>query len=48
VAGRSADLAEGIAMARDALDGGLPRDVLARLRAERAAASAAAPAGVPA
>jgi anthranilate phosphoribosyltransferase len=48
VAGRATDLAEGIAMARDALDGGLPRDVLARLRAERAAASAAAPAGVPA
>jgi anthranilate phosphoribosyltransferase len=45
VAGRAADLAEGIAMARDALDAGGPRDVLARLRDERAAATAAAPAG---
>jgi anthranilate phosphoribosyltransferase len=48
VAGRAADLAQGIEMARQALDAGLPRDLLARLRAERAAATAAAPAGVPA
>ena len=48
VAGRAGDLAEGIAQARDALDAGAPRDLLARLRADRAAASAAAPAGAPA
>lgn len=47
VAGKAGDLAGGITLARDALDGGLPRDLLARLRAERAAAIAAgAPAGV--
>lgn len=39
------DLAHGIAAARNALDTGAPRDLLARLRAERAAAEAAAPAG---
>jgi anthranilate phosphoribosyltransferase len=39
------DLADGIAAARNALDTGMPRDLLARLRAERAAADVAAPAG---
>jgi anthranilate phosphoribosyltransferase len=48
VAGVGADLAGGIAAASNAIDTGLPRDLLARLRAERAAAEAAAPAGAPA
>jgi anthranilate phosphoribosyltransferase len=39
------DLADGIAAARNALDTGMPRDLLARLRAERSAAQAAAFAG---
>jgi anthranilate phosphoribosyltransferase len=39
------DLADGIAAARNALDTGMPRDLLARLRAERVAADVAAPAG---
>jgi anthranilate phosphoribosyltransferase len=47
-AGVAKDLAEGIAAARDALDSGRPRDLLARLRAERAAAEPATAAGVPA
>ena len=45
VAGAASDLAGGITKARDAIDAGLPRDLLARLRAEREAASAATPAG---
>ena len=59
VAGVATGLAEGIEAARKAIDDGLPRDLLARLRAERQAADAAAaesaasgadsaPAGVPA
>ena len=39
------DLADGIAAARNALDTGMPRDLLARLRAERDVAQAATPAG---
>jgi anthranilate phosphoribosyltransferase len=39
------DLADGIAAARNALDTGMPRDLLARLRAEHAAAQVAALAG---
>jgi len=45
VAEVSVDLGDGIAAARNALDTGMPRDLLARLRAERDAAQAAAPAG---
>jgi anthranilate phosphoribosyltransferase len=45
VADIGVDLADGIAAARNALDTGMPRDLLARLRAERAAVGAAAPAG---
>ena len=45
VADVGAGLADGIAAARKALDTGMPRDLLARLRAERATAVAAAPAG---
>ncbi len=51
-AGRTADLAEGVAQARASLDGGGPRDLLAALRAEKVAADAdavaAATAGSPA
>jgi len=45
VADDGRDLADGIAAARNALDTGMPRDLLARLRAERDAAQAVAPAG---
>ena len=55
VAGVANGLTEGIEAARKAIDGGLPRDLLARLRAERRAFEAtaaegadSAPAGVPA
>jgi anthranilate phosphoribosyltransferase len=59
VAGAADGLAKGIAAARKAIDDGLPRDLLVRLRAEREAAEAvaaaaaaagsdSAPAGVPA
>ncbi len=41
VAGVADGLAEGIAAARNAIDAGLPRDLLARLRAERKTAEAA-------
>jgi len=47
VAGRASNLAQGIAAAGDALDAGLPRNLLARLRADRDAATAAR-VGVPA
>jgi anthranilate phosphoribosyltransferase len=45
VAGVADGFAEGIAAARDAIDRGLPRDLLARLRDERRGAGAAAAAG---
>jgi anthranilate phosphoribosyltransferase len=45
VAGAAADLADGIATAREAIAAGRPRELLARLRAERDAALAAAPTG---
>jgi len=48
VADAGADLGDGIDAARNALDTGMPRDLLARLRAERTAAEAAAPAAAPA
>ena len=45
VAGVANGLAEGIEAARKAIDGGLPRDLLARLRAERRAAATTAAEG---
>jgi anthranilate phosphoribosyltransferase len=52
VAGAVVDLPAGVAAAQDALDGGRPKELLARLREERvaadAAAEAAASAGAPA
>ena len=48
VAGRADALGDGIRIAREALDLGSPRELLARLRAESAASPAPAPAGAPA
>ena len=42
IADVATDIADGIAAARNAIDTGMPRDLLARLRAERAVAEAAA------
>jgi anthranilate phosphoribosyltransferase len=46
VAGKAADLREGIALAASAIDGGAARHLLARLRAARVAAEAAKAAAV--
>ena len=48
IANVATDIGDGIAAARNAIDTGMPRDLLARLRAERAAADAEAAVGAPA
>jgi anthranilate phosphoribosyltransferase len=48
VADVATDLADGIAAARNALETGMPRDLLVMLRAERAVADSMAVAGSPA